>query len=118
MSQSASQAHAFYRDVARDGRVWVLLDDGELPIYPGGEGDVTPVWSSESRAQRTRRALGPQSQEHEIQEMTWDDFLEEFGPVLEEEAVRLGVNWSGERARGYDMPLVDVVRNVEAAARG
>ena len=38
MSQAASQAAAFYRDVAETGRVWTIRDAGGFPAPVGGSG--------------------------------------------------------------------------------
>jgi hypothetical protein len=59
MSQSASQAAAFYREVAESGEVWMLENgDGDVPISRAGSGDdeheVTPAFSSEKRARGAR----------------------------------------------------------------
>jgi hypothetical protein len=119
MSQSASQAAAFYRDVAKNGSVWLLNDDeGQVPIARQDDHDVTPVWSTKSRLEKTVKHLGPGFQANEPTEMSWEDFRDDLLPTLEEEGVRIGVNWSGEKAVGYDIEVPDLIRNVEAAMEG
>ncbi len=118
MSQSASQAAAFYRDVAEHGKVWVLGDgEGNVAITKTSDGDeVTPVWSSESRLRKTLPRLDEGFQQDEPTEMSWDDFCDLYVEEFDADGVLLGINWSGENATGYDIPAKEVVANVEAAA--
>jgi hypothetical protein len=52
VSQSASQASAFYLDVARSGAIWTLRDAGGYPAPKNRNGvRAQPFWSSRSRAE-------------------------------------------------------------------
>ena len=56
MSQSGSQAAAFFREVARHQLVWFVRDDDGSPAPKTDSGQrVFPYWSSQARA---RRAAG------------------------------------------------------------
>ncbi len=116
MSQAASQAAAFYRDVARDGRVWMLDDDEKgMPVMKVGDHEAVPVWSSESRLRKTLPHLSGGWQESQIKDVAWNDFCGDIVPGLAEEGILLGVNWSGENATGYDIPADEVISSVEGA---
>ena len=115
MSQAASQAAAFYRDVAKGGRVWTIKDEGgyPAPLTPSGQ-RAQPFWSSASRAQRIISGVAAYDGFEPV-EITWQEFREEWVPILQESGLLVGVNWSGKRAVGYDLNPGDVVERVEAA---
>ena len=118
MSDSHRAAHAFYREVARSGRVWVLqhVEHHQLPILAVHGHEVTPVWSSETRLKKVRPRLGPRLQiEHRPKEVAWEGFRDVLVPGLDAEGVLLGLNWSGQKAVGYDLAGASVVQAVEAA---
>jgi hypothetical protein len=95
MGQSASQAHAFYRDVARTRKLWSCRDDVGFPQPKTSFGGrAQPFWSSLSRVQKIIKTVP-----------VWLPDLKGCG-------VKVGVNWSGKGAVGYDMEPDDVVANV------
>jgi hypothetical protein len=53
MSQAGSQAHAFYRDVAKNRVLWTCRDDEGVPQpkVPDG-GRAQPLWSSLRRVEK------------------------------------------------------------------
>lgn len=114
MSQAASQAAAFYRDVSRDGRLWTIKDDGGFPAPVTPSGRAMPFWSSRSRAERIVAAV-PAYKSFVVVEVTWDEFRDRWLPGLERDGLRVGVNWSGSKAVGYDLLPSEVRRVVEAA---
>jgi hypothetical protein len=74
-------------------------------------GRAQPFWSSLSRVQRiikTVQAYGI----FEPYELTWNDFETVWVPNLNSDGVKVGVNWSGKGATGYDIDPNDVVANV------
>ena len=71
-----------------------------------------PFWSSLSRAQRIVKNV-PAYGGCEPHEISWPDFRERWVPGLSTDNVRVGVNWSGRRAVGYDLLPQEVLRNVE-----
>jgi Protein of unknown function (DUF2750) len=53
ISQAAAQAHVFYREVARTGKLWTVRDQGGFPQPMTNDGyRAQPFWSSLSRVQR------------------------------------------------------------------
>jgi hypothetical protein len=113
MSQAGSQAWAFYRDVARNHRVWTIRDNGGFPQPATSEGRAQPFWSSLSRVRRIIKTV-PAYSAFEPYEITWEDFCERWVPGLTRDNVLVGVNWSGPRAVGYDMDPARVQQCVEA----
>jgi Protein of unknown function (DUF2750) len=56
MTQAASQAAVFYRNLVRDRRVWTIFDDGGYPAPMTSSGRAMPFWSSKARAERAKIA--------------------------------------------------------------
>jgi len=114
MTQAGSQAWQFYRDVTALQEVWTVRDDKGFPSPKTSSGQrAQPFWSTKHRAEKVisevlaYRAFVPFR-------VSWRDFCEKWVPGLEADGILVGVNWSGARALGYDLPPRDVQRNVEA----
>src|ERR1044072_8598347 len=103
MSQAASQAAAFYREVASSGKGWTIRDDGGYPA-PFGDGGrrAQPFWSSLSRVERVITSV-PACAGFKPDEIALERFLSAWVPGLTRDGILVGVNWSGERAVGYDV---------------
>jgi hypothetical protein len=103
MSQAASQAWAFYREVARTGVLWTLRDHGGFPapLTPDGK-RAQPFWSSLSRVRRIIKNV-PAYKGFEPYEISWSQFVAEWVPSLMHGGLLAGVNWSGPYAKGYDI---------------
>lgn len=112
MSQAASQAWVFYRDVARLRAVWTVRDaDGYLaPILSGGR-RAQPFWSSRSRFERIIETVTAYAS-FSPEEISWETFCSVCVPGLPRDGLLVGVNWSGKRAIGYDMEPLELQRNV------
>jgi len=109
MSQSASQAAIFYREVVASGSVWTIRDSAGFPAPLRDDGHrAQPFWSSRQRVERIIDSV-PDYLEFRPHEIALSDFLNRWGPGLERDGILVGVNWSGERARGYDISPVEVV---------
>jgi hypothetical protein len=114
MSQAASQAWSFYRDVAKTRRLWTIRDEEGYPAPKDAAGQrAQPFWSSASRVQKILKSV-PAYRGFDPVEVTWDDFCHEWVPLLSRDGLRVGVNWSGPRATGYDLAPEEVKANVEA----
>lgn len=117
MSQAASQAAAFYREVAESGRLWTVRDSQGYPAPLNSEGRRTqPFWSSLERVQQIIETV-PAYGGFEPEQLAWSDFCKSWVPGLEESDLLVGVNWSGPRAQGYDLVPAVLVLNVEATRR-
>jgi hypothetical protein len=116
MSQSASQAAAFYREVARAGAVWTIRDAGGFPAPVTSEGrHAQPFWSSRSRAERIVATV-PAYASFSVVEIKWTDFRDRWIAGLARDGLLVGVNWSGARATGYDVQPEQVLANVSGHA--
>ena len=113
MSQAASQAWAFYREVARTRLLWTIRDDDGFPAPKTEAGRAMPFWSSRSRVERVIATV-PSYSGFRPAEVPWAEFCSRWIPGLTRDGVRVGVNWSGPRARGYDLEPEDVRSSVEA----
>jgi hypothetical protein len=117
MSNAASHARAFYRQVALEKRVWTIRDDGGIPTPKGDEGKrVMPFWSSIARAERIIKTV-PAYKGFRPQEISWAEFRTAWLQGLEKDGLLVGVNWSGPRAKGYDVPPETVRESVEIQIR-
>jgi len=117
VSQAGSQAAAFYSDAAQAGAVFTVRDAAGYPAPKTSEGvRAQPFWSSRSRAERIVFTVAAYAG-FEVEEIALDAFLEKWLPGLERDGLRVGVNWSGPRATGYDVEPDAVRAALEAAAR-
>jgi hypothetical protein len=76
-----------------------------------------PFWSSRARARRIVASI-PAYRDFSVEEMTWSTFRDRWLPGLKRDGIRVGVNWTGSRATGYDMEPDAVRAAVEAARSG
>ena len=115
MSFSASQANKFYKEVAKNRRLWTICDSEGFPapLTAGGK-RAQPFWSSISRVQKIITSI-PAYRGFDPVELSWNEFLESWVPDLTSSSILIGVNWSGRRAIGYSLEPEVVVRFVEAA---
>lgn len=114
MTQSSSQAWAFYREVAAERTLWTVEDDVGYPAPKTAQGRrAHPFWSSEARAARIVAEAAAYKTFSPVA-IPWDRFCEKWVPGLTEDGLLVGVNWSGPRATGYDMEPEDLRRNVQA----
>lgn len=117
MSTSAAQAAAFYDEALREGSVWTIRDSAgyPAPLNPDGE-RVQPFWSRRSRAERIVAEV-PAYAGFVVEELPLERFRERWLTGLERDGIRVGLNWSGTRATGYDVAAADVERNLAAVSR-
>jgi hypothetical protein len=113
MSQAAALASQFYRDVAKNGRMWTIRDEGGFPAPLTSDGQrAQPFWSSLSRVQRIIKTV-PAYAGFQPYELSWLEFRDRWIPGLKKDDVNVGVNWSGPRALGYDVKPEEALANVE-----
>lgn len=114
MTASAAQASAFYVEAARAGSVWTVRDEGGFPSPMNGEGvRAMPFWSLRTRAERVISTVAAYRGFSPV-EVPLAEFRERWLPGLAKDAVRVGVNWSGERAVGYDLEPEDIEKGFAA----
>jgi hypothetical protein len=113
MSNAASQAAAFYADVARTSRVWTLRDSGGFPCPERQDGKrAMPFWSSEARVRKVIASV-PAYAGFEPVEIEWPAFRDRWLKGLVEDELLVGVNWSGSRAVGYDVEPATALAAIE-----
>jgi hypothetical protein len=116
VSQAASQATAFYHDVARNHKMWTIRDEQGYPAPKASDGTRSqPFWSSLSRAQRIVETVAAYKGMWPV-EISWAEFCDTLLPELERDGMKVGLNWSGPMAVGYDREAIGVRRSVEAYA--
>ncbi len=61
-----------------------------------------PFWSLRSRAEKVVATVSAY-EEFGMVEVTLAEFTSRWLPALERDGLRVGLNWSGPRATGYDV---------------
>ena len=118
MTTSAAQAAAFYDEALRTRTVWTISDDDGYPAPRTSDGSrALPFWSLRSRAESVVANV-PAYASFSVGEVPLDEFRERWLPDLEQDGLRVGLNWSGARVTGYDLRPHDVERNLTARERG
>ena len=113
MSVSAAHASAFYAEAVEHQRVWGLCDDDGFPAPLNGDGErAMPFWSLRSRAERVLYTV-PAYAAFEVVEVPLDEFLTRWLPGMERDGIRVGLNWSGSRATGYDIAPSEVLAQLQ-----
>lgn len=110
MSVSAVQASAFYDEALRFREVWTVRDDGAIPAPFGGSGKRSmPFWSQRSRVEHIIKNV-PAFADFRPERIQIDEWREAWLPDLGRGGLMVGLNWSGPKATGYDLPPGDVER--------
>lgn len=112
MTVSAAQADAFYTEVLREGRVWVIHDSGGLPAPRTPDERAAPIWSLRSRANKASNVDAYAA--FEAVELPLDEGRTRWLPGLANDGFLVGPNWSGAIATGYDLTPEQVERNLAA----
>ena len=113
MSVSAAQADAFYREVVEHSTVWGVHDADGFPAPETSEGRAMPFWSLRSRAEGIVAKV-PAYAGFEVVGLPLDEWRARWLPGLQRDGIRVGLNWSGDRATGFDLSAEDVERNLLA----
>ena len=113
MSVSAAQAEAFYQEVLRLGQVWAIRDEAGFPAPMTPEGRAMPFWSARSRAIKVIENVDAY-EGFEPVGLTLDEWRRRWLPGLAKDGIRVGLNWSGARAVGYDLDPDAVEDNLAA----
>ena len=90
MSVAAAHAHAFYKQVAIERKVWTVRDEGGFPAPKNREGiRVQPFWSSLSRVKKIIRNV-PAYNGFEPYEIDWESFRDNWLPGLKKRWETIG----------------------------
>ncbi len=115
MSQSASQAAIFYRDVEKSHKLWTLKDKDGFPA-PKNKNSIRtmPFWSSKPRVELIIQKVDAYK-DFEPVEVDLERFYNYWLKELKSAGQLVGINWSGKRATGYDLPpeiLIDWINKI------
>ncbi len=115
--QSASQAAAFYREVANSGLVWTLRDESGFPAPINTSGErAQPFWSSRARVEQIIATVAAYQSFVPVQ-IELAAFLVRWVPGLTKDGILVGINWTGDRATGYDIAPAQVAERIAGASR-
>jgi hypothetical protein len=114
VTQAAAQASQFFDEVARSEKVWMVRGSKGLPTFRTPDGSAVPFWSSRARAAAMVNRV-PAYRAFEPVEISWTVFRDRWLPDLTREGLRVGVNWTGSKATGYDFDGSTVRDRVEGA---
>jgi len=115
---ASKQANAFCREVLASGEVFMIEHerDGVMTFHLAGDQHARPAWSSRNRV--IRMLEGPLAGSGRVvTRLSWHDFVSSILRDAATEGVLIGLNWSGPRARGYNLHPSDVLSRVEAQRR-
>ncbi len=113
MSVSSAQADAFYQEMVEHSTVWAVRDTDGFPAPTSAEGRAMPFWSLKSRAERIVAAV-PAYSGFEVVDLPLQEWRVRWLPGLQRDGIRVGLNWSGDSATGFDLLADDVERNFTA----
>jgi hypothetical protein len=115
VSQSASQAAAFFREIVVQRTVWFVRDDHGSPAPEVASGArAMPYWSSRARAGRAADVWGNDLRPVSLPLRTW---REVDLPDLADGGYHVGINWTGARLVGWDLTVPEVLNRLAHALR-
>ncbi|GHH69567.1 DUF2750 domain-containing protein [Promicromonospora soli] len=117
---SAANSARFFTEAIRDGAVWTVRDADGMPAPMNASGErAMPFWSLRTRAERVRE-ISPEYHPFEVVSIPLDDFQTKWLPGLSRDGLKVGVNWAGARATGYDLSPEEVETrlDIERASGG
>jgi hypothetical protein len=115
VSTSAAQAAAFYGEAIREGAVWGVRDESGFPAPLNGDGvRAMPFWSLRSRAEQVIQNV-PAYAAFTVARIPLTEWRERCLPGLVDDGLLVGINWSGERATGYDVQPAEAEAALAAA---
>ncbi|MFF9607779.1 DUF2750 domain-containing protein [Streptomyces sp. NPDC014684] len=113
MSQSGSQAAAFFRDVRRSRTIWLVRGEYGSSTHLSADGvQSLPFWSTSARAQRAAKVWGHGLRVASIPLDTW---VEHVLPDAARDGLVIGINWSGPRLIGWSFTSAEVLNRLAAA---
>ncbi|MHC6219898.1 DUF2750 domain-containing protein [Arthrobacter sp. MMS24-S77] len=103
MSISGAHASAFFDEVVREGRVWTIRDSDGIPAPMGSNGVRSmPFWSLASRAEKIISTVEAYEGFEKVA-IPLSEWRTKWIQGLDNDGLNLGLNWSGNRATGYDV---------------
>lgn len=116
MTVSAAHAAVFYREARRFSAVWTLRDADGMPAPKNGTDQrAMPFWSARSRVENVIANVATYKGFDPV-EVPLDDFTSKWLIGLERDGLLVGLNWSGDRATGYDVKPTEVAKGFAAVS--
>jgi hypothetical protein len=113
VGQSASQAAAFFREIARHRLAWFVRDDQGSPAPKTESGKrVFPFWSSQARARRAASIWGGGLRAESVPLDAWRSAVL---PDLADDDYLIGINWTGPRLVGWEFTVAEVLNRLDHA---
>ncbi|WP_327341041.1 DUF2750 domain-containing protein (plasmid) [Streptomyces sp. NBC_01324] len=114
MSQSGSQAAAFFRDVRESTAIWLVRDDEGSPTHLSADGTRSlPFWSTSPRARRAAKVWGRGLRAESMPLDTWLDLVL---PDAARDGLVIGINWTGPRMVGWSFTPQEVLNRLAAVS--
>ena len=114
VSISAAHASAFYREVVQHLEVWTVRDDRGFPAPLSAEGHRTmPFWSLLGRTEKVVTSV-PDYRDFEVISLPLGQWMDAWLPGLHRDGMLVGLNWSGSRATGFEVPPLTVMDALHA----
>jgi hypothetical protein len=111
---SAANSARFFTEAIRDGALWTVRDAEGFPAPMDADGERSmPFWSRRSRAERIR-VTSPEYHSFEVASIPLDDFRTNWLPGLSRDGLKVGVNWAGPHATGYELSPEKVGARLDA----
>lgn len=110
-------ADAFYREVAKTKSVWTIRDTDGFPTSTNASGETAmPFWSTESRARAVIDSVDAYAG-FSPHRLDLEEFRSGWLPGLDRDGLFVGLNWSGERAVGFDVKPGEALVRLQALLR-
>ncbi|MCW7471831.1 DUF2750 domain-containing protein [Leptospira kanakyensis] len=111
MSINSINYHSFYKDVVKNKLVYTIKDESGFPAPVSENGKrAMPFWSSKKRAMNIISNSKNYSK-FQIEQIPLNLFLKNWLTGLIKDDLMIGINWSGEKATGFDLNPKDVLYN-------
>jgi hypothetical protein len=113
MSIAATHAHAFYKQVVKEQKVWTIRDSGGFPAPKNADGKRAQSFlSSLFRVEKIRKNVSAYAG-FEPHELFGEVFRDRWLPGLKRDGLLIGLNWSGQRAMGYSIESDSILESIE-----
>ena len=111
---SAANSARFFTEAIRDGALWTVRDADGIPAPTNVDGErAMPFWSLRSRAEGVRDT-SPEYHSFKVVTIPLDDFRTNWLPGLSRDGLKVGVNWAGAHATGYELSPEEVETRLDA----
>lgn len=111
MTIAAAQYAKFKEEIVNEGYVYTFTENRNFLVFPVNRHEVIPFWSSRKRLEKIQEEH-PKYQKYEISQMDFEMFYN-WLPQLAQDKIHIGVNWSGAKLLGYDVPAADLKEGLD-----